>query len=74
MLAWYFASAYQSSSESVDARLSYDVKSIFQDGIHRDGNLLPASVLDDGTSLGMLKSGSNLPNISVFFSGDGVEM
>jgi len=39
------ASAYQISSKRDHSRRSYDVISIFQDGGHRVGNLLPASVL-----------------------------
>ena len=42
--AWHFASAYEISSKSANARRSYDI-SIFQDGGHGVGNLLPASVL-----------------------------
>jgi len=39
----WFASAYQISSKSVDARRSYDV--IFEDGGHRVGKLFPVAGL-----------------------------
>ena len=49
-----FASAYQTSSESVNPRQSYDVISISQDGGHGVANLLPVGVSDE-TRLRMSK-------------------